>query len=426
MEKRKFDELIKSLNNIRFKGMEEIQYGDVLFYSIYYYEKKKWIFELKAVLAPLLRGIYSVERIGNDGNVFVFSSVYYKRRDHREKFNKVTDLIKNSTVISYQKGRYIKNIFNLYKIVKIYLQVKNLDVNFQLKRFISYWIYACVCEQSEIQEIIDKNNIKMNTLTSYCDVMPIDSMLVQYYKNRRVITITLQHGQFNTQTETGKAAYEKSYSDYFLCFGEYTKSASSNLKIDQTKMIPVGPPEMIRNNMPSAMKSKYTQCFGVIMSSFEFREENISLIECANEFARLFHMKAIIRLHPSLSFEDYRNHIDGDLIEICKNNESLDQFIDRVDFAIVGNSSVFQTFIFKLVPIFRYIVNEKTDVYTGIDWCKYSSVTDGIEIIRKYMNDLDMLQTKMLNTRHKLIGHGDTEQNYKEFYKRIQNEKNIK
>ena len=46
MEKRKFDELIKSLNNIRFKGMEEIQYGDVLFYSIYYYEKKKWIFEL--------------------------------------------------------------------------------------------------------------------------------------------------------------------------------------------------------------------------------------------------------------------------------------------------------------------------------------------------------------------------------------------
>lgn len=419
MNVKELNKLVEDLNTISIKSYPNIRWGNVVYYSLYYYEKKKYIYEVKAVLAPILKGRYTLECIGKSGLVFLFSSAYADRSDHKENFDKVLSQVQDKSVLVYEKGGYFKNIFRLHKIITIFHKLGRIRISSQLKRFICYWIYSYICEQEEIESVLRKNDVKMKALISYCDVMPVDSMLVQYYKNFNVKTLTMQHGQFNVETEKGKAAYEKSYSDYFLCFGNYTKTTCKKLKINQDKLIPLGPPEIIGKKLPAHMKKMYQQKFGVVMSSFEERDENIRLLDCADMIANETGYMGMIRPHPSLDISEYTDFINVDKIHVCDKKESIEDFMLNVDFAIVGTSSVFQSFVLMLVPIYRYIVEGKEDPFREISWCAFSDIASGINKIKEGISYPERVEVMLIDTRNKLIGEGEVALRYREFFSNL-------
>lgn len=429
MEIIELNKLVDQLNILSIRGYEKIKWGDALYYSLYYYKKKKKIYELKSIFAPILRGRYSLECVGKTGFVFLFSSAYFDRNDHKDKFDKVTSQVLDKSVLIYSKGICLENILQIHRIIEIYNQIKGINISRQLRRFISYWIYTLICEQCEVEAILKKNGISMKALISYCDVMPVDSMLIQHYNSIKIRTITLQHGQFNIKTEKGRVAYEKSYSDFFLCFGDYTKTCCRYLKIDQEKLIPLGPPEIIGKKLPKHMRKPYKQKFGVVMSFFEAKEENKGLLMCAAEIARITDCSVRIRLHPSLEISGFSDYIVTNVMEICDKKETMEDFVESVDFAIVGSSSVFQTFVLMLVPIYRYIVDSDEDPFRGIDWCVFSNLENGILKIKEFLDNPEKVETMLIDTRIKLIGNEDVALNYKRFFNNLaieieKNEKN--
>lgn len=429
MEIIELNKLVDQLNILSIKGYEKIKWGDALYYSLYYYEKKKKIYELKSILAPILKGRYSLECVGKTGFVFLFSSAYCDRNDHKDKFDKVTSQVPGKSVLVYRKGVCLKNILQIHRIIEVYNQIKGINISRQLRRFISYWIYTLICEQCEVEAVLKKNRINMKVLISYCDVFPVDSMLIQHYNRKKIRTITLQQAQYNIKIEKYRVAYEKSYSDFFLCFGGYIKTTCRYLNIDQEKLIPLGPPEIIGKKLPQHMRKPCKQKFGVVMSFFEAKEENKRLLMCAAEIAQRTGYSVRIRLHPSLEISDFSDYIVTNVMEICDKKESMEDFVESIDFAIVGSSSVFQTFVSMLVPIYRYIVDSNEDPFRGIDWCVFSDSEKGIFKIKEFLDNPENVEAMLIDTRIKLIGDGDVALNYKRFFNNLaieieKNEKN--
>ena len=419
------DKIVNELNEINIKELNNVKIGDALFYALYYFEKKSFVYELKAIFAPILKERYVVDRMGADGIVFVFSSAYSDRQDHRKKFDKVTNVICDSTVISSHKGLCLKNIRNLSLIWSINKQIKNINADVQTKRFIAYWIYTYICELKEVKGLLNKNDINLTAYVSYCDVMPVDSVFIQYFKNRGVRTVTLQHGQFNHKIDIGKAAFEKSHSDYFLCFGDYTKWKCSKLNMDCSRMIPLGPPDMIGQKMPKKMKALNRKTFGVVMSYFEFEQEDIDLIRFAGALCNKFTLKARIRLHPSLRRDDYEGLIDNSRMEICPEDESMNDFMNSIDFGIVGSSSVFQEFVVNMTPIFRYLIDKEKDTYDGIEGWSFSNERD-LEIqVDKLYSDEVRGSEELARTRRILAPEGNIAKNYMDFFAKITKEAEV-
>lgn len=412
-------ELIAEINKIDFPGLESIKIGDALYYLLYYYENKSFSIELKQILSPVLRGHYMIDRTGEGRITFLFSSSYEDRKDHREKFDKVTEIISEGTVVSYHRGIYLKNIPHLAKIPKIIklLDVIKTPITSQLKRFIAYWICNFYCEIDELKKlkIFDNGGV----IVSYCDVMPVDSAIIQYSNKMAMTTVTLQHGQFNIKAEIGITAYEKSFSDYFLCFGPYTVNSCRELKVDLSKMIPVGQPEMIGKNLPDRMHKMDHECFGIVLGYFEFEEENQKLLQIAMDISYRIGEKGYIRPHPSLNTDDYKKYIDGTNLVFSTKGETMDEFLNKVDFAVVGSSSVFQTFVVNIVQIYRYVMDDEHNLFRGIDWCAFSDSEGLYTSIMNLYKYPEEVEKRLIETRGELVGQGVLADNYRDFFDSI-------
>ncbi len=421
--KKTLETILCAIQKIRPKEFQNYDIGRAMAYPIIYYEKRSIIYEWKAVLALIIKEYYAFDRIGDNGIILLYSSSYTKRKDHREKFEKIAKIIQSSSVISSHKNRGINfnNLIKLHKIAKWHMQMRSLDVDIpkQLKRYIVYWLYGFYCELDEIKRLEKKLKIPAHTFASYCDVMPSDSILIQYFNNTKRNTVTFQHGSFNIKTLNGEIVYKYSMSKYFLCYGEYTRNQAIQIGINADKMIPVGPPEMIGQTITYEMQSVCTKKFGLILSFFEQKDENIELLKYALEFARDKGYRCMIRPHPSLDIKEYEEYMDFNNMFISPTAQNMDDFIKDLEFGIMGTTTVFSTFVTKLIPVFRYLHDWDKDLYEGIDWCLFRNKEELICLYNKMENDKAWLYKNLVSTRNCLIGKEDISKKYKLFFETL-------
>ena len=85
----------------------------------------------------------------------------------------------------------------------------------------------------------------------------------------------------------------------------------------------------------------------------------------------------------------------------------------------MGTTTVFSTFVTKLIPVFRYLHDWDKDLYEGIDWCLFRNKEELICLYNKMENDKAWLYKNLVSTRNCLIGKEDISKKYKLFFETL-------
>ena len=251
--------------------------------------------------------------------------------------------------------------------------------------FLSYMLIAY-----DMFEQLDKIEMsKYNLVLVHFDIQDSSSAVVQYCKNIKVSTATLQHGitcAYKTsefRSLSGLNLYG-SASDFLLAWCDYNKDQAILSGRPEEQIIVTGFP----GYMFSKFQSEVTDnkgLFGVVLGRVNV-QENFSLIKIACELSEILNMKFVIRTHPREMRKEY--------IDLAKespnydsffqeNFTSVEEYIKYVDFSIVGNSTVYSELLFKKQRAYHYVLNRKNDIYADIPFGNFESVE---ELVTKIKN----------------------------------------
>lgn len=161
----------------------------------------------------------------------------------------------------------------------------------------------------------------------------------------------MQHGQFisyreNTVINCG-IELRTFKSDFLLCWNNYTKREAVISGIDESRLPILG-------IIGYAGKEHWSKCtkpdndiFGVVIGHPDYIDENITLIDAANNLSRAKGLKYYLKLHPSYKDDFFKDIVDQNLYlgNVKKGIDMID-YANMVDFSIVGSSTVFTELIF--------------------------------------------------------------------------------
>lgn len=269
---------------------------------------------------------------------------------------------------------------------------------------------------NDVERYIRKNNLDIKFLVTYCDVMPVDCYFTQRFNSKGGASVTLQHGTFNTDTNSW--AYLGSKSKYFL--------AESQAVIDSAKkvgyegnMIAVGSPHTIDSQNTCKPNAFKTETLGIIMNADMIPiEENIGMIKTVQEYCKAHRKKLFLKYHPANNRDTYSEIIDTDFTKTYGTEISAEQFGEMVDVAIVSVSTVFNTMLMKWKPVLLFVRD-------GHDMMQFAR-TDDIKFL-----DSEQLSEKisfidspnymklMEKYRNYFLCSGKYEDNYRNAFKKI-------
>lgn len=412
--KNKREKYVRELNKIKFVGIPIEKVGSTLVAfltlnkSISFQDVKEKYYSYKC-----LQG-YDVNRKGKSSLLFLCSNSYSNRKDYVKWFKQNVTLCEHRIeVIAGKSNLKIKRSY--FYTVLWFLQMLKVDMPFWLKIACCLELNFGVNNFYSIKDIIDKERNSLNLVVVLSDLHMIDSMTVQYCNSIGIKTATLQHGFFHQAW-----FFKYSYSDYFLSHGEYTNVIAKYFGTDSNKLITTGMPMSYEIEKVDNIVINSTNQFIIILENGENAviEKNKRLILIANEVARKFGLKYIVRMHPADNEGRYNDVIDKTFfIKYLLGNLNKKEIIKTFNFALVGNTSMFEEFIYGLLPCFRYV--EGSDVYGAIKWCRFSDSKELLDLYEKYFGNTNLFEERMKSTRDFLCGSGDLNSNYIEFYKKF-------
>jgi hypothetical protein len=155
--------------------------------------------------------------------------------------------------------------------------------------FLSYLFYTKIIKSIQ--------KFEFDILVVFADMQPVDNLLVQFYKNKNIPTVTLQHGLFVDYEGTfniSSVSYKNVVSDHFLSWGEGNKHLINRHNPDCNILVCGNP--MIQNIQN---KFKNENFFTVVLDWDVFEEENIKMLDVAKSVAEEMEINFQIRYHPS-------------------------------------------------------------------------------------------------------------------------------
>ena len=395
------------------KEFEGMQLEKAFTYPLLDFTSKSLIQELKVLFSPILKEHYQIAQKGTDGKIFLFGLSYSNRMDHLKKFENIVSLFSDSTEIIPKKGICFKNFLYIWKVPLWAKKYKPFFKTNGLYRYVAYLFFHSYCQLQEVKKF-EKKIGKVNMFVSWCDVHLSDFIATQYFNHKGIPTATLQHAHFDIYDSIQKWAYINTPSKYFLCYGDYTAERAEKLGVPKEKLIPLGMPEQIGVQLPIEMKKSNTNIFGVSLSFITQKEENIALLQAADYLCNQYNLKCYIRPHPALDMKDYSEYIKRNM-EIQSVQESMNQFIDKCDFVVLGTSDVYLTLISNLIPVFRYCQNQERDRFETMNWSTFNSVHQLIEYYELFLNNPQWMEKNLIVMRNKILAKGNPTENYFNF-----------
>lgn len=413
------EKIENEINKISLYMCQGVEAGNVIHY---FFPEKSGV---KQIIRSLVKTVYysmfsfcEFEQIGTPKTLTLFSNSFLGRSDHRRAFDNVVELIDDQLIVTPSRRKFnfanIKYLFlpfiwtyQMRKTSASLFERIVLSCSSLLRAF-----YDCI----DVERYIKKNNLDIKYLITYCDVMPVDSFLIQKFKARGIITVTLQHGTFITGLNSW--AYLGSKSNYFL--------AESQVAIDSAKeigykgnMIAVGSPHMIGSQntcKPDAFKA---ETLGIIMNTDMIPiEENIDMIKTVREYCKSHGKKLLLKYHPANNRDLYSKIIDVDFVKTYGTEITAEQFGDMVDVAIISASTVFNTMLMKWKPVLLF-AREGHDIgmFKGTDDIKFSSEEQLVEKIT--IIETPKYKQLMEKYRNYFLCSGKYEDNYRNAFKKI-------
>ena len=213
---------------------------------------------------------------------------------------------------------------------------------------------------SDFAKTIKKIDLsKYRLIVTFCDAEPRQNLLTQIANCFGCDTATLQHGMFCAPMKNATSAEEEGVelkgvvSKYFLAWNGLTKDYAIETGIPEDAIRIVGNPKFVDDG-DRCFSPKNRNCFGVILGNLAFDRDNRKLIEIANETAKILNMRFYLKYHPVVSDTYYSEMADDQYcVGSVERGIALPDYIDKIDFSIVGQSSMFVELIHMGHPTFH-------------------------------------------------------------------------
>ena len=251
----------------------------------------------------------------------------------------------------------------------------------------------------ELYVISQKKHINFSKYKFLCvfnDSDLYECFWVLQFQRQNIKTATLQHGQFNAWKEntTLNCALEfrASVSDYFLCWNKFTKDEAIRTGLNPMKLPVLGIIGNIGKDSVRCEKPN-NRTFGIVMSHPNWEQENIAMIKAANILASSLNYKFVVKLHPRYAPNYFDDFVDMEYFAgVVKKEMNVWDYVNSVEFSIVGSTSVFVEMIFYHHEVIRYSSKDLSDKYRDVACGKSFSLPE--EIIDVYHASLKEPESK--------------------------------
>lgn len=416
MEENDLLRITAKINKEKFPGLDGYDVGDAMYFAVMPREvsirqKQKFTF------VPLVKSLVSIcltRRVElqseneNAKRYFLYSNSYIGRKEHKNTFDKVTGIIDSKAVFSPIKKLSLRNIRNF---LKPFQYKKILEKYFPAN---DAWLYAVLLARAYCDFEFIKRTIKdskAEILTVFCDVHLIDSLSVQYCNKAGIATATLQHGNLSKGP-----SYKLSKSKYFLGYGNYTKKIAAESGMDISGFVSCGMPNYIGISLPANLVRNKTGKIGVIFCDYMTIDDDTKILNIAIEYAQKHSLGVVVKLHPACGKENYKDVDWGKIDAVYGKEINISQFMEKIDYALIGASTVFIEYTVALFPCFSFACRE--DKYEEITWNKFNDLKELEEKTELLLDSPNEFEEKLKNTRSYFTPVDDIAGNYRRFYER--------
>ena len=279
------------------------------------------------------------------------------------------------------------------------------------------WVYAMglFVEMRDVEEEMNKKVEieKYNLCFCFYDAAPFQNFLIQYAKKHGRKTATLQHGimlsprlELSDNVDFMGHEFKASVSDFFLAWNEFTKQEAIKTGIDKDKLKVIGVSKCIGVEPPTYAPN--SNVVGIILDGKFEDQNNIPMIQIIQKWAKNNSYKCIFRYHPDYKSTEFDEYIDSSISEVCNKSVSLYEFINKISFCIVANSTVLFELEYFCIPFIRYSSNDLFDKFR--DYHSFTFTSD---------KDIEKAYKEMRNTPQKTFVSADI--NYLTFFKQFIN-----
>lgn len=313
----------------------------------------------------------NIDYIVHPGAKILFYCSDPRRKSNEINFLKAVNTIENPDVIIERYGNCHFSCIGFY-LFFILLPIWSFQLFGRgLKHIEKYQILKSLLEVYRIRRFFRRVDVKKyNLLVCYHDCIFHECMLSLIFKAEKIVTATLQHGQFNAWREptyiNSGIELLSSPSNFFLCWNKYTQDEALKCGWDINSLPIVGIISNIGKGQVKCDKPS-NKIFGVVLSHPSWEEENVEMIKAANLLAERIGYKYYLKLHPNYK-DDYFKEIIEDSVYIGNVQKGIDiyDYTNMVEFSIVGSSSVFVEMVYFDHDILRYSSGLPSDKYSTV------------------------------------------------------------
>ena len=404
-------ELIDNINNSRFRGLEDYEVGSVLFWDINI-DSQTQNHSVVRSLARILFSIFVKKYYGDvkEADLCFFYPEDYKNHNYKEWFNKVEGLFDNTCCITTTgkklafKGEILKDVCQWIRVLRKYF-------DFNTAVFYGSALAKHYSDLIDVRKQIDKCNPKVLTVVDGSH--QLDHMVTQYAKMRNIKTVTLQHG-VETEVDYAKCVI----CDYILVFGQQTYELYENIGYDLNRIKKVGMPRLIGKKLADSFTTD-KNAIAVIMGAYPTQKDDVRMLSIVKSYAKKHGMKVMAKLHPMCTKEEYPTGTFDGIDEVIISEMSVEELMDKVDYATVTQSTVFLENLLECKPTFVCDCKDCIMTYENSKELIFDSVEDLEELINKAENNPQDMVRIIKETLTYYTEIEKVDEKYREFYNTI-------
>lgn len=402
----------EKISKIDFGQLRGYDVATILSTPFFSWDKEK--IRIINLVKDIVKSLFFYENvIVNPGEeVLFFESIeYLERNTYQQMLRKVEECVERKWIVRPEKKIrfYLGSIKYWLIFCEWKKKINHVLKNSRLSLYLSLCLLRAYVELEKFKNTI--KGISPDVIVTFCDVLPVDAMIVQWARKNKIKTVTLQHGHFNASDRGW--VFGRSKSDFFLLQGKYARDQALKSGHPEKGLKTVGMMSYIgksRKEMQALQHDKTS--FAVLLNGPGAKEDNPGFVKCADEIAEKYGLQYIIRVHPALRREEYEVFFSSDYC--CgesKQSESIEQLVSKTQFVLVGNSTMFIETLYVGGVVFRYL-GYSQDIYDGIGWCAFRDATEFGTIYDKCVLNSTYLKEKVNESLEQLCAPGDIAHNY--------------
>ena len=341
----------------------------------------KIIYLLRQCYNAFLRKMY----FDGDCKDFTFF-ISYDRKDHFEVLDQVYNQCNNGKSMIWLKWKSSFNIYNIgcfFKYIYKVFSLRSIENEFGIKEKLSLidqvTLYFYLLQTVDVVRAIKriKNLESMDCFTVLGDVWPPESILVEFFNDLSITTVSCQHGIFRPNVREHNVDVLNMLgvpSKIRLAWGDVHNNIFEKYS-PSVKNIICGNPLLEPNTCEVIPKT-----IGVATDYHLFKDYNAKMLQIVQQFAENNGYSVKWRKHPNDSVENYT--FNNSIIK-------LDSNLDDCEFIVAHTTTMFFSYLARGIKAIRY----KSDVpFFDLDESiQFSNQKEFDDIVRD-MDSIDFSQ----------------------------------